>query len=351
MPEGGVRYDGLVTGMWKGARITVDKVYVGVLGEENSKRPGLYRFQGYGSAPNDCIAIDDAMLLTPDGDIDGNGLHSKPAAGSPCLAITAAGGSAWILGFFRPPVVDSESDKPPTLGDAGDASGPLNYVAGDKLMRTSGGAQILWKRGGSLIAQGGDGVQIQWLKDTNTLSQLAQNMNAMADGYKAVRGRVKVGKTDPETVSIEEFCDKTGSAATRVRVSQGHVTADVRRQLTISSITIAGGTTTGTINVRETYYDSGNWVAEGPKYQWGGTGADENAVLGKTLKAMLKDLIGIIKGLQVNTAWGPSAPPIQSTIVALNKLAADYLDTNGGKILSDYIFLTKKAAAPGKFNE
>jgi hypothetical protein len=46
--------------------------------------------------------------------------------------------------------------------------------------------------------------------------------------------------------------------------------------------------------LRETYYDDGSWVGEGQKYQFGGKGADEKALLGNKVVDLFKDLIDIV---------------------------------------------------------
>jgi hypothetical protein len=184
-----------------------------------------------------------------------------------------------------------------------------------------------------------------WLKETNTVSTRAQNVNEQADGYRRARGRIQVGKTAPETLAVDEYFDQVGPSATRIRVRHGRLDGHGRRELTISKVTYAGGSVSGQIQLRETYNDDGSWVGEGQKYQFGGKGADQKALLGNVVVGLLKDLIDILKNLKVNTAWGPSAVPVADTIAKLTKLQSDYLDS--GKVFSDYIFLSKQPATPG----
>ena len=334
--------------LWKGRGVPCDKVLVGVLGPENSARPGLYGFRGYGSGTNECYEVNDAVLLTPDGSLSGSGSHFKPVEGSPCVALVGPGGSFWIVGFHLPPRFDQAGEQPPTIGDAEDAAGQLNNVAGDKVLRSDGGAAVILKRGGSAVVQGGTGATTTWLKETNTVSTRSQNLNEQADGYRRARGRIQIGKTAPETIAVDEFFDQVGPSATRIRIRHGRLDPNGRRELTISKVTYAGGSVTGQIQLRETYNDDGSWVGEGQKYQFGGTNANENALLGNVVTSLLKDLIDILKNLKVNTAWGPSAVPVADTITKLTKLQSDYVDS--GKIVSDYIFFSKKPATPGPVN-
>jgi hypothetical protein len=335
--------------LWKGGKLPSDKILVGVLGPESSARPGLYGFRGYGSGPNECYEVQDAVVLTPDASLSGAGSHFKPVEGAPCVALVGPGGSVWIVGFHLPPRFDQTGDAPPAIGDAQDAAGPLNNVAGDKVLRSEGDAALLLKRGGSAVVQGGPGATTMWLKETNSVSTRAQNLYDQADGYRAARGRVEVGKTAPETIAVEECFDQVGPSATRVRVRQGRLDSSARRELTVSQVTYAGGAVTGPTTLRETYHKDGSWVGEGQKYQFGGTGADENALLGNVVTSLFKELIDILKSLKVNTAWGPSAVPVADAIARLEQLQANYLDS--GKIVSEYVFLSKKPASPGNVSE
>jgi hypothetical protein len=331
--------------LWKGGVLRCDKVLVGVLGPENPTRPGLYGFRGYGSGPNECYEVNDAIVLTPDGALSGSGTHFKPLEGSTCVALVGPGGSVWIVGFHLPPQFDEAGGQMPTIGDASDSYGPLNNAAGDKLFRSEGDAALMLKRGGSAIVQGGPGATTAWLKDTNTVSTRAQNLNEQADGARRARGRVQVGKTAPETMAVDDFVDQVGPSATRVRLRHGHLDGNGRRELTVSKVNYAGGSVSGQIQLREIYNDDGSWVGEGQKYQFGGTGADQKALLGNAVVDLLKNLIDVLKNLKVNTAWGPSAVPVADTIAKLTQLQSDYLDS--GKVLSDYVFLSKQPATPG----
>lgn len=334
--------------IWKGGGVPRDKILVGVLGPESSTRPGTYGFVGYGSGPNECYQVADAIILTPDGALSGSGTYVKPSEGSLCVALAGPGGSIWIVGFYLPPRFDQSGQNAPVIGDAGDDTGPLNNVAGDKLLRTDGGAALLLKRGGSAMVQGGPGATTTWLKLTNTVSTRAQNVSEQVDGARRLRGRIQIGKTAPETLAVDQFYDQVGPSSTRVQLKHGHVDDSVRRELTVSQVTYAGGQTTGTVKLRESHRSDGSWVGEGQKYQFG-KNADENALLGNVVASLLKDLIGILKELKVNTAWGPSAVPVADTVAKLTKLQADYIDN--GKIKSDYIFFSKSAGNPGTVNE
>jgi hypothetical protein len=103
------------------------------------------------------------------------------------------------------------------------------------------------------------------------------------------------------------------------------------------------------MTLRETYYEDGSWSGEGQKYQFGGQSADEKALLGNVVTSLLKELIDILKNLKVNTAWGPSAPPVADAIAQLSALQAKYIDS--GKITSDFIFFSKTPATPGGVSE
>ncbi len=344
-----IEIDSKAMTLWKGGRLPCDKVLVGVLGQENPARPGLYGFKGYGSGPNECYEVTDAIVLTADASLSGSGSHFKPTEGSPCVALVGPGGSVWIVGFHLPPKFDQAGGQAPTIGDAGDSAGPLNNVAGDKVLRSDGDAALILKRGGSSVVQGGPGATTSWLKETNTISSRAQNVREQADGFQRSRGRIQIGKLAPETIAIDDHFDQVGPSSTRVRVRHGRVDANVRREITVSKVTYSGGALSGTIALRETYNDDGSWVGEGQKYQFGGKQADEKALLGNVVTSLLKELIDILKNLKVNTAWGPSAPPVADALAKLTELQANYLDS--GKITSDYIFLSKTPASPGSVSE
>src|SRR6266542_1122577 len=220
--------------IWKGGGVPRDKVLVGVLGAESSTRPGTYSFVGYGGGPNECYHVSDAILLTPDGSLSGSGSHFKPMDGSVCVALAGPGGSVWIVGFYLPPRFDESGQTAPVIGDASDEAGPLNNVAGDKVLRSDGDAALMLKRGGSVVVQGGPGATTAWLKQNNTISTRAQNLNEQADGARRIRGRIKVGKTDPETIAVDQFTDQVGPTATRVQIRHGHLEGSARRELTVS---------------------------------------------------------------------------------------------------------------------
>lgn len=335
--------------LWKGRGLPSDKVLVGVIGQESATRPGLYGFKGYGSGPNECYEVADAIVLTADASLSGSGSHFKPTEGSPCVALVGPGGSVWIVGFHLPPKYDEAGGAAPTIGDAGDSAGPLNNVAGDKVLRSDGDAALLLKRGGSSVIQGGPGATTSWLKETNTISSRSQNLREQADGFQRSRGRIQVGKIAPETIAIDDHFDQVGASATRVRVRHGKLNRNARREITVSKVTYSGGSLTGSIALRETYNEDGSWVGEGQQYQFGGTAADEKALLGNAVTSLLKELIDLLKNLKVNTAWGPSAPPVADTIAQLSALQAKYVDS--GKITSDYIFFSKAPSNPGSVSE
>ncbi len=337
-------------------------VLVGTIGEENPTKPGLYYFSAYGTGrdgEHECYVIDDATLCSQDASIDDSGDHSKPTPGSKAVAVTGPGGEVLLIGFARMPKVNVNADAP-TLGDTSwpcaedtkDQSKPgqaINLIPGDKVRRTKGGSALIQKQGGTTIIQGGAGVQTQWLKDQNTLSSSAQNMNNQADGFKSIRGRVKPNKPDPETLAVEDFYRSVDTSSTRVRIRHGAL--DSKDSSKLRELTITDGvsafsppTTQGTLKTRETYFTNGNWVGEGPSYKWGGDGASENAVLGQKLKTLLNDLIGILQSFQVVCGPpGSPSPAVFATTAA--KLIQMKVNLAKEDFLSDYIFLTKKPAS------
>jgi hypothetical protein len=319
--------------------LPADRILVGILRSET--KPGVYRFEGYSSEGT--FAVDDAHILRPDADLHDGGMHAKPQLPAACVAATGPGSSVWILGFAHAPTANEKTNDAPTVGDVSD-----NNVAGDKVYRTSGGAQILLKRGGAVLLQGGALATITLNPIGDQVSIQSANMAATADGYSATRGRKIMDSTQPETQATTDFHDRVGPATTRVRIRHGTFDSDARRQLTVSRIRQANGTVTGTVLSRETYRDDGSWIGEGPKYQWGGAGADEPHVLGNQLKDVLNDILDAIDGLQVNTAWGPSTTPLPPTI---QKTAGIRDQLNNGKIASRFMFLTKDPAELGSVNE
>ncbi len=328
--RGPLRYDGRVNdGFWKGSGLPSGQIHFGRLGEENPKHPGVYRFSS-----STGLVVNDAHILSADTDIDGNGENTKPRAGSMCVAVmTTDGAQCFVIGFHNPPKFDDNSDTPPDVGNPDD-----NNSSGDKVYKTAGGASLILKRGGAIVIEGGPGTGVILNPLNNSMTLRTANFGQIADGYKAARGRKEVGKTNPSTVHSEEFLHQVGPKFDRLRISHGDLPDGARRQLELASVTAVSSSETAIIKTRETYADDGSWVGEGPKYQWGGADANENAVLGKQLVEAIGTLIDIVKDLKVNTAWGPSTPPLPDTQAKLSQLKSELAD----KILSTFLFLSKK---------
>ena len=315
--------------VWKGVGQPSGRILFGRLGEENPNHPGTYRFSS-----EDGFIVNDAHILSPDLDAKGRGQRNRPAAGAFCIAVMShSGAGCFIIGFQAVPSWDEQSDDPPAVGNADD-----NQTSEDKVFRTSGGAALILKRGGGVIIEGGAGTGVILNPLNNTMTLRAANYNQIADGYSASRGRKQPGKTDPATLHDESFQHQVGPSFDRVEISHGSVNEKARRQLTIEAVTVAGSNQTAIAKTRETYNSDGSWVGEGPKYQWGGDGADEPVPLGNQLVTKLGELIDIVKSLKVNTAWGPSTPPLPDTILKLVQLKSELSDA----ILSKYLFVSKK---------
>jgi hypothetical protein len=318
-------------GFWNGVGTPRGQILYGVIGEEHPDHPGVYRFSS-----TDGFVVNDAHILSPDNDVGGGGETTKPRPGSPCVALMSSNGAqCFIVGFHRAPTVDEESDDPPDVGNPDD-----NVSAGDKVYKTSGGATLVLKRGGAVFIESGPGVSIVCNPLNNQMSIRSTNFRHVADGYQASRGRLEVGKTEPETFHREDFLDQAGGAHDRFRIEHGSLDSDARRKLELAEVTVVLGETSATVKTRETYFSDGSWVGEGPKYQWGGSGADEPAVLGNQLVEAFGTLFGIIKALKVNTAWGPSTPPIPPTPIDIDRLQNEL----SGKILSTFLFFSKDPA-------
>lgn len=310
-------------------RLQGGRILYGRLGEENPNHPGTYRFSS-----EDGIVVNDAHILSPDLSVDGHGEQTKPVAGAYCLAaMTHSGSMCFIIGFQRVPEWDSESDDPPSVGNPDD-----NQSGGDKVYRTSGGASLVLKRGGAVLIEGGAGTGVVLNPVNNTMTLRSSNYTVLADGYSATRGRALPGKTDPTTLHEETFLHQVGPIYDRMIISHGSIDDSARRQLILEAVATAGGEQTVITKTRETYNSDGSWTGEGPLYQWGGPKADEPIALGNQLVKALGDLIDIIKDLKVNTAWGPSTPPLPDTILKLNQLKQGLSD----RILSTYLFVTKE---------
>jgi hypothetical protein len=318
-------------GFWHGANQPRDLILYGRIQEENPKHPGTYRFLS-----TDGFVFPDAQILTPDGDNQRRGQNARPVPGSICVAgTTHDGAQCFILGFSAPPTFNEESDDPPQVGNPAD-----NNTGGDKVWNTEGGATFILKRGGAVIVEGGAGVGMILNPLNNTMSLRATNFTHIADGYRASRGREEPGTTRPTTVHQEEFWHQVGPVYDRVRLRHGDLDDGVRREFTVDEVHMARSKEFATTRTRERYYADGSWVGEGPKYQYGGLAADQAMVLGNALVEVLSTLFDIIKNLKVNTAWGPSTPPIPPTPIELEKLKSELV----GKILSTFMFLTKNPA-------
>lgn len=320
-------------GFWHGANLPRGEIHYGRIGEENPKHPGTYRFSS-----STGLVVNDAHILSSDADVDGNGENTKPRAGSMGIAImTTDGAQCFIIGFHHPPKFDDNSDDPPQVGNDGD-----NNSAGDKVTKTSGGATVALKRGGAVLIEGGPGTGIIMNPLNATMTLRASNFSHVIDGYQASRGRTEPGKTNPSTTHREDFLHQVGATFDRFRIRHGDLPSDARRQLELASVTVVGSDERAIAKTRETYYSDGSWVGEGPKYQWGGKGADQAGVLGNELVDAISSLIDIISQLKVSTIWGPSTPPLPDTITKLNQLKQELSD----KILSTFVFLAKNPAKP-----
>ena len=248
-------------------------------------------------------------------------------------AFTTDGAQCFIIGFHRAPRFNEDNDDPPVVGNVDD-----NTISGDKVFQTSGGAKIMLKRGGSVVVEAGPGAGIIMNPLNNRMSMRSTNLQIIADGFRSQHGRSEPGSTEPRTIHLQEFLDQVGPAFDRWRTTAGSVSDKIRRRHELASVTVAGSKEVGVIKTRETYYEDGSWVGEGPKYQWGGESADEPIALGNELVDALTTLMDIIKNLKVATAWGPSGPPLPPTPIELEKLKAELPK----KILSTFLFASKK---------
>ena len=323
--------DSTLDNFWKGEGQPKGQILYGSIGEEQPNKPGVYRFSS-----TDGVNINDAHVLSMDADLSGGESTTKPRAGSPCVAVMSSNGAqCFIIGFHRPPKFDENSDDIPAVGNPDD-----NQSGGDKIFKTSGGATLLLKRGGSVLIEGGAGVNITLNPSNNRMTLRSTNLGIVADGYRASRGRKDIGETKTATSHEEEFLHQVGPTFDRFKVRHGSISDNVRRELSLEAVTLVASQETATIVTRETYLSDGSWIGEGPKYQWGGAEADEPGVLGNQLVEAFSKLIDIIKALKVNTAWGPSTPPIPPTPIELDQLKNEL----SGKILSSFLFLSKEPA-------
>ena len=316
---------------WQGRGVPRGQVLFGTIGEENTRRPGTYRFSS-----TDGFVVNDAHVLSPDADIEDAGEFTKPRAGSPCVALTTTNGAqVFVIGFQRAPRFDEESDEAPVVGDPDD-----NKVGGDKVYQTAGGARIILKRGGAVAIEATPSVSMLLNPVNNRISIRSSNLSLIADGYESRQGRAEPGSTNAETLHRERFSNQLGNSFDRVQISHGSLPSDRRRQLEINGITVAAGNETSVTKYREYIDSSGNWVGEGPSYKWGGSSANEPYVLGLQLVEVFNELFDLIRDLKVSTILGPSTPPIPPTPVQLEQLRAQLSE----KILSTYLFATKNPA-------
>jgi hypothetical protein len=314
--------------VWNGGNEASNKILYGTLGEESVTKPGVYTF-----VSTTGILVRDAQILSASADNDGSGDFAKPAAGSTCVALfTEDGASCFIVGFAKPATFDDQSDTAPELKNPAD-----NSSAGDRVIRTSGGASFIMKRGGAILIEGGTNTGIILNPTNGRVTVRGNNFLHIADGYRALRGRKEPGSTSPETVHEELYRSSLESPYDRETVSHGDLPDDARKKFVLEEVTVIASQESVTLKTRETYNSDGSWVGEGPKYQWGGPEADEPIVLGNALVDAMNKLMDIVKSLKVNTAWGPSTPPLPPTPIDIEALKSEL----AGKILSTYLFSTK----------
>ncbi len=333
-----MRYDVDVNdSFWQGGgQVTAGRILFGRLGEESATHPGVYAFLS-----NTGFRFPDAHILSSDADVSGAGENTRPRAGSYCVAvITNDGAQCFIVGFMRLPTVDETKDEAPSVGNPED-----NNSAGDKVYRTAGDATLVLKRGGAVIIEGGAGTGVILNPLNNAMTLRASNFTQIADGFSATRGRFQPGKIDPRTYHEEVFQDQVGPTYDQLALTHGTlgttaIGTEARRQFTIEHVTTVGSSQTSTLKTRESYDADGTWIGEGPKYMWGGADATEPAVLGNALVEAFGKLFDIIKALKVNTAWGPSTPPLPPTPLDLEELRSELSD----KILSTFAFFAKNPA-------
>jgi hypothetical protein len=312
---------------WHGDGQPNGEIMYGSVGAECPGCPGLYRFT------SSCGRDLPAHILSPDVDNLDGGESSKPRPGSAAVAVMSTNGSeCFVVGFQRlPKYPDDDTDETPMVGSA-----EFNDSPGDRSYRTAGGARMLLRSGGAVILEGGQVSSICLNPKNNTMTLRSTNMNAVADGYRLFRGRQNIGETKPEVVHEEEFLSQVGPSFDRFTVRHGNLDGGGRRELSLSSITVIAGQETGSLLTRETYNDEGHWLGEGKRYQWGAD-AKEPIVLGNALVTAMNKLMDIIGKLTVNTAWGPSTPPLPATTAALEQLKGEL----GSNILSKYLFSTQ----------
>ena len=323
---------------FKGAGLPRNKVLIGILGEENEGAPGTFAFTS-----TDGFSVVDANLLITNADVDDNVSFEKPRPGTPCVALTSDNGAhVIIIGYTRQPVFDEGGDETPLVGDP-----PNVDTSGDKIFSTAGGAFLALKRGGAVQLEGGSGGSIIINPANRTMSYRTGNKHDTSDGYQSSRGRKAVPSTEPETLHQDSFHDTVESRSIRVRVRHGDIDGGVRRELEVASLNRTKVGTTGQNLFRERHNKDGSWETEGPEYKWGGSTANENAVLGKKLVGVLDTFIDIVQRMQVGTAMGPSTP----ALLQFQKEFTDLRQTLSDEILSEYIFISKTPSDPGPVNE
>lgn len=330
--------------LWKSAGLPRGRIFLGLVKGKNQVLPGAYVVD-----TTDGFEFNDAVPILNHWDNASNAgdyVHYK--IGSTVIVVTTNDGCMpMIIGCVRLPRFVEESDESMPVLDH-DQEAPDE---GDRVIQTAGGARLILRDGGMAILEGGAGATSITMDTAlpNSLTKItarSPSWNQVNDGYQVYRGRPLGDANKEQTSSREDFFDKVGPSSVRVSIRHGNVTSTVRRELTVSSVTQTKLGTTGTIKLRERYYADGSWVGEGAKYQWG-DGADEPFVLGKQLVSVMEQLIDKIKTLQVNTAWGPSGPPLPNIVADLETLKASL----SGKILSTYLFGSKTSKPPGTVNE
>lgn len=313
------------------------KILVGTLGEEKSDESGnptgVYRFNS-----SDDFAPTDVLILSQDAALDGTGEETYHRSGSPCVVVfDDDGGQGFVIGFLRIPQFDEDAD-----AEAGAFTPSAdNKVQGDKVYSTAGGATLILKRGGAVLIEGGKGTGIILNPLNNQMSFRCSNQKVVVDGYSATRGRTSPGGTQAETTHVEQFKNLVGPVFDRVTISHGELGGDavgrILSEYRLESVSTVGADEQVEVLTREFYNGAGHWVGEGPNYQWGGIDADEPIVLGNQIVDAISELIDTIKQLKVNTAWGPSTPPLPPTLISLDSLKNKLAE----QILSTYMFTTK----------
>jgi len=340
-------------GMWEGG-LPDGPVLIGRIQQEARSAPGqkatskqtLYSVRtNQGHVIPDCILLSQSSYgsftknkFSPDRQ---PGQHSKPYPGALCVIVTANGGAAFIIGFFNPPTtIETENDEFTTETNPGAVEDTEARSPGDWIVRTED-ASINVKRMGAVVIESGASIRVTMNPRDGTHFSQARTRIDIAEGYSSRQGRIR--NTSPESLSQYDYYDKIlqrGRTSLRVTVKNGEVSGSVRREVSLTNVNyLTPSSPIETLLSRDRLLDDGGWISEGPKYQWGGSGADEPIVLGNALVTILKRLSSIIKQIKVPTAWGPSGVPLPPTPVNLTQLENDLDD-----ILSEYMFTTKSPA-------